>query len=73
MLTGDKTIAKRGLRACQQFASATGRDIDEDQGVIMQDLAVAILHLCDQEGMDPFMFTQKALQKFEDTLVEEDY
>jgi len=73
MLTGDKTIAKRGLRACQQFAAATGRDIDEDQGVIMQDLAVSLLHLCDQEGMDPFMFMQKALKKFQDTLVEEDY
>jgi len=73
MLTGDKTIAKRGLRACQQFASATGRDIDEDQGVIMQDLVVSILHLCDQEGMDPFTFSQKALRKFEETLVEEDY
>jgi hypothetical protein len=73
MLTGDKTIAQRGLRACQQFASATGRDIDADQGVIMQDLAVSLLHLCDQEGMDPFMFMQKALKKFQETLVEEDY
>jgi hypothetical protein len=73
MLTGDKTIAKRGLRACQQFASATGRDIDEDQGVIMQDLVVSVLHLCDQEGMDPFMFAEKALRKFEETLVEEGY
>ena len=73
MLTSDKTIAKRGLRACQQFASATGRDIDEDQGVIMQDLAVSLLHLCDQEGMDPDRFMREALKKFEETLVEEDY
>jgi hypothetical protein len=71
MLTGDKTIAKRGLRACQQFASATGRDIDEDQGVIMQDLVVSVLHLCDQEGCDPAAFVHKALKKFYDTLVEE--
>jgi hypothetical protein len=72
MLTGDKTITKLGLRACQQFTSATGRDIDEDQGVIMRDLVVSILHLCDHEGMDPFTFPQKALRKFEKTLVEED-
>jgi hypothetical protein len=73
MLTGDKTIAKRGLRACEQFARDTGRDIDADQGYIMQDLVVSILHLCDQEGCDPAAFMQKALKKFYDTLVEEDY
>jgi len=39
----------------------------------MQDLLVSLLYLCDQEGMDPFMFVQKALKKFEETLVEEDY
>ena len=73
MLTGDKTIAKRGLRACEQFARDTGRDIDADQGYVMQDLVVSILHLCDQEGCDPAAFMQKALKKFYDTLVEEDY
>jgi hypothetical protein len=73
MLTGDKKIAKRGLRACEQFARDTGRDIDADQGYIMQDLVVSILHLCDQEGCDPAAFMQKALKKFYDTLVEEDY
>jgi hypothetical protein len=73
MLTGDKTIAKRGLRACEQFARDTGRDIDADQGYVMQDLVVSILHLCDQDGCDPAAFMQKALKKFYDTLVEEDY
>jgi hypothetical protein len=73
MLTGDKTKAKAGLAACQHFARLTGRDIDDEQGAIMLDLAVSLLHLCDQEGMDPFVFVQKATKRFEETLVEEDY
>jgi hypothetical protein len=73
MLTGDKTKAKDGLLACRKFAAATGRDMDEDQGEIMLDLAVCLLHLCDQEGMDPDTFLRKVSKRFEETLVEEDY
>jgi|688.fasta_scaffold41298_9 hypothetical protein len=73
MLTGDKKRARLGKAACRRYADDVGADMDEDQGVIMQDLVVSILHLCDQEGMDPFTFSQKALRKFEETLVEEDY
>jgi len=40
--------------------------------VIMQDLVVSVLHLCDQEGCDPAAFVHKALKKFYDTLVEEE-
>jgi hypothetical protein len=73
MLTGDKKRARLGKAACRRYADDIGVDMDEDQGMVMQDLAVSLLHLCDQEGMDPFMFMQKALKKFQDTLVEEDY
>lgn len=73
MLTGDKKRARLGKEACRRYADAVGQDLDEDQGSIMQDLVVAVLHLCDQEGMDPFVFVQEATRKFEDTLVEEDY
>jgi hypothetical protein len=73
MLTGDKKRARLGKAACRRYADDVGADMDEDQGAIMQDLAIAILHLCDQEGMDPFMFQQQVLQRFEETLVEEDY
>lgn len=72
MLTGDKKRARLGKAACYRYADAVGADMDEDQGVIMEELAVSLLHLCDQEGMDPFMFMQKVSRRFEETLVEED-
>lgn len=72
MLTGDKKRARLGKAACRRYADDVGADMDEDQGVIMLDLAVAILHLCDQEGMDPFMFMQKVSRRFEETLVEDE-
>jgi hypothetical protein len=73
MLTGDKHKATAGLAACQYFARLSRRDIDDEQCAIMEDLVTCILHLCDQEGMDPFAFVREATKNFEETLVEEDY
>jgi hypothetical protein len=73
MLTGDKKRARLGKAACRRYADDVGADMDEDQGVIMEELAVSLLHLCDQEGMDPDWFHRKVMKRFEDTLVEEDY
>ena len=73
MLTGDKKRARLGKAACYKYADDVGADMDEDQGVIMEELAVAILHLCDQEGMDPDVFHREVMKRFEETLVEEDY
>jgi len=69
MLTGDKRLAKQGMRACQSFA--TDDEITNDQGAVMETLVVCIMHLCDQEGVDPDSFVRKCLKKFYDTLVED--
>jgi hypothetical protein len=70
MLTGDRRLAKQGMRACRAFA--TDDEITNDQGAVMETLVVSILHLCDQEGVDPDAFVRKCLKKFYDTLVEDD-
>jgi len=71
MLTGDKKRARLGKEACRRYADAIGVDMDEDQGRIMEELVIAILHLCDQEGNDPDWFMRDVEKKFHDTLVEE--
>lgn len=70
MLTGDKRLATLGLRACRSFA--TDDEVTNDQGAVMEALVVSIMHLCDKEGMDPDKFMRKCLQRFYDTLVEEE-
>ena len=70
LLTGDKRLAKQGLRACRSFA--TDDEVTSDQGAVMENLVVCILHLCDQEGCDPDAFVRKCLKQFYDTLVEDD-
>lgn len=71
MLTGDKRIAELGMQACRRFATAD--EIDGDLGAVMETLVVSIMHLCDQEGMDPYEFFRNCNQKFNETLVDEDY
>jgi hypothetical protein len=70
MLTGDKRLAKQGMRACQSFA--TDDEITNDQGAVMETLVVSIMHLCDQEGVDPYEFMRNCMQKFYETLVDEE-
>jgi hypothetical protein len=70
MLTGDKRLAKHGMQACQRFA--TDDEITNDLGAVMETLVVSIMHLCDQNGNDPYEFMRNCNQRFYETLVEED-
>jgi hypothetical protein len=67
MLTSDHRLAAQAARLCELFA--TPDELASDLDAVMETMVVCVLHLCHQNGGDPYEFMRDATQAYYETMV----